>query len=133
MKWVTDHMDDSEENTHKPLLLEEFGKIVWEKDFVKGMIEKKRNPVYEAMTGVTTDSVYACVSLSDLQNSLSVDSQDSEEAQPGVRGHGRRHHRFRLCVTRTSCLFVCVILAELESADLSARWCNGGIFVTLPH
>lgn len=60
MKWVTDHMDDSEENTHKPLLLEEFGKIVWEKDFVKGMIEKKRNPVYEAMTGVTTDSVYRC-------------------------------------------------------------------------
>ena len=60
VKWVTDHMDDSEENTHKPLLLEEFGKIVWEKDFVKGMIEKKRNPVYEAMTGVTTDSVYRC-------------------------------------------------------------------------
>lgn len=58
VKWVTDHMEDSEENIHKPLLLEEFGKIVWEKDFVKGMIEKKRNPVYEAMTGVTTDSVY---------------------------------------------------------------------------
>lgn len=35
MKWVTDHMEDSEEHTHKPLLLEEFGKIVWEKDFVK--------------------------------------------------------------------------------------------------
>ena len=60
VKWVTDHMEDSEENIHKPLLLEEFGKIVWEKDFVKGMIEKKRNPVYEAMTGVTTDSVYGC-------------------------------------------------------------------------
>ncbi len=54
-------MEDAEANTGKPLLLEEFGKIVWEKDFVKGMIEKKRNPVYEAMTGVTMDSVFACV------------------------------------------------------------------------
>ena len=44
-------------NIHKPLLLEEFGKIVWEKDIPKGYIEKKRNPVYEAMTGVTMDSV----------------------------------------------------------------------------
>mmetsp|Transcript_10777 Transcript_10777/g.32342 ORF Transcript_10777/g.32342 Transcript_10777/m.32342 type:complete len:600 (-) Transcript_10777:893-2692(-) len=57
VKWVTDHMEDSEEHTHKPLLLEEFGKIVWEKDFVKGMIEKKRNPVYDAMTQATLDSV----------------------------------------------------------------------------
>ena len=46
---------------HKPLLLEEFGKIVWEKDIPKGFIEKKRNPVYEAMTGITMDSVKECV------------------------------------------------------------------------
>ena len=46
---------------HKPLLLEEFGKIVWEKDIPKGYIEKKRNPVYEAMTGITMDSVKQCV------------------------------------------------------------------------
>ncbi len=46
---------------HKPLLLEEFGKIVWEKDIPKGYIEKKRNPVYDAMTGMTMDSVKECV------------------------------------------------------------------------
>lgn len=57
VKWVTDHMEDTEQHIHKPLLLEEFGKIVWERDFVKGMIEKKRNPVYEAMTKATVDSV----------------------------------------------------------------------------
>ncbi len=50
-------------NIHKPLLLEEFGKIVWEKDIPKGYIEKKRNPVYEAMTGVTMDSVKGCAPL----------------------------------------------------------------------
>ncbi len=50
-------------NIHKPLLLEEFGKIVWEKDIPKGYIEKKRNPVYEAMTGVTMDSVKGLVPL----------------------------------------------------------------------
>ena len=52
---------------HKPLLLEEFGKIVWEKDIPKGYIEKKRNPVYEAMTGVTMDSVKQCACLLSLQ------------------------------------------------------------------
>ena len=53
-------MEEAEQHIHKPLLLEEFGKIVWEKDFGKGYIEKKRNPVYEAMTGVTMDSVKKC-------------------------------------------------------------------------
>ena len=62
-KWITEHMDEAEANIHKPLLLEEFGKIVWEKDYGKGYIEKKRNPVYEAMTGVTMDSVKKCGSL----------------------------------------------------------------------
>ncbi len=55
-------MDEADAVIHKPLLLEEFGKIVWEKDYDKGYIESKRNPVYQAMTGVTMDSVKKCVS-----------------------------------------------------------------------
>ena len=68
-------MEEAEQNIHKPLLLEEFGKIVWEKDYGKGYIEKKRNPVYEAMTGVTMDSVKKCVYLTNRPYIISRDGE----------------------------------------------------------